>query len=158
MSNKTKGLPADTISSFLDGLEAKESSSKRTEKSAGPSRRDLEVALTVLLVDLAGSDQSFEQKEYYIIQNGLKRMFGTAKDEVKGLVNQAMLVLANLRGTSQFAKLLSENLEVQQKVALLEVIDGLIDSDGKEDGFEVYLRNKYAKLLGIRIIEAPNRH
>lgn len=120
-------------------------------------KKELELALTILLVDLASSDQSFDQQEYLIIAGGLRRMFGTSRDQVKSLVNQATLVLKNLRGNAKFGELLRDNLELTQKEVIMEIIEEIICSDGKEDGFEIYLRHKLAGLLGITISERkPN--
>src|SRR5436190_22958679 len=72
--------------------------------------KELELALTVILVDLASCDQHFDPAEYQIILSGLRRMFGATREEVQSLVNQATLVLNNLRGTNRFVQLLKDNL------------------------------------------------
>jgi len=110
---------------------------------------DLELAFTVLLVDIASCDQNFEPNEYLIIGAGLRRLFGTSKDKVQSLVNQANTIMKNLRGTSRYAAFLRDNLDIQEKKAVMEVVDELIMSDGAEEGFERYLRTKLADLLGV---------
>lgn len=115
------------------------------------NKRDLEVALTVLLVDLAGCDQNFDMQEYNLIQNGLRRVFGTSKTEVTALINQANLTLKNLRGSSRFATLLKDSLDAQQRAVIMEVVEDVIHADGVEDGFETYLRHKFASLLGVEL-------
>ncbi|MBX7143908.1 MAG: TerB family tellurite resistance protein [Oligoflexia bacterium] len=125
-----------------------------TRKSAtktGLKKNDLELALAVLLVDLASCDQNFEMREYNIIQNGLRRIFGTTKDEVTKLINQANTTLKNLRGSSRFAAQLKENLDENARKAIFEVIEEVIAADGVEDGFETYMRHKFADLLGITL-------
>lgn len=114
-------------------------------------KQDLELALAVLLVDLASCDQNFEMREYNIIQNGLKRIFGTTKDEVSKLINQANNTLKNLRGTSRFATELKDNLDPQARQAIFQVIEEVIAADGVEDGFETYMRHKFADLLSVEI-------
>jgi uncharacterized tellurite resistance protein B-like protein len=117
--------------------------------SAKTPKKDLELAMTVLLVDLAACDQHFDIQEYNIIQNGLRRVFGTSKAEVTALINQANQTLKNLRGSGRFASMLKENLDQTQRAAVMEVIEDVISADGVEDGFEIYLRHKFADLLGI---------
>lgn len=112
------------------------------------SKIDLEIALTVLLVDLASCDQNFDQQEYLIISKALKEMFGTSKSEVSSLVNQAELVLKNYRGTSTFIETLRDNLDKDEKSAVICIIDDIIAADGVEDGFETYLRAKFTDMLG----------
>ena len=121
------------------------SRSKRRAK-----QKELELALTVILVDLASCDENFEQREYIAISNGLRRLFGDSKD-LKMMVNRAQLALSNLRGTQNFAELLRENLSEEERKIVAEVIEDVIGADGVEDGFEQYLRLKYAKLLNIPI-------
>ena len=119
------------------------------KRGSAKARSELELALTVLLVELASADQSFEQSEYQLIANGLKSLFGTPKSEIQALVNQANNILANLRGTSRFAELLRDNLTEVQRQAVVDIINEMIAADGREDGFEVYLRNKIATILGF---------
>lgn len=122
---------------------------KKFDRGNGVSVRDLEVALTVLLVDLASCDQNFDQQEYNVITHGLMEIFGTSKDEVSALVNQANMVIANMRGTSRFAETLKQNLSSEEKESVLAIIDQIIHVDGEEDGFETYLRAKFVEILGI---------
>lgn len=131
------------------GLSGQPGGSQRGNKSK--TRSELELALTVLLVELASADQSFEQSEYQLIASGLKSLFGTPKSEIQALVNQANTILANLRGTSRFAELLRDNLNEIQRQAVLDIVNDMIAADGREDGFEVYLRNKLAGILGLEV-------
>lgn len=118
--------------------------------------KELELALTVLLVELASCDQNFEPQEYNILQTGLRRLFGTSKDKVQALVNQATIVLRNLRGTSRFASQLKEHLDVKQREAIMDIVNDIIGVDGLEDGFEIYTRNKIAAILDVPAISAKS--
>ncbi len=143
------------LKSIVQNIFEKEQETKEREKAfadaseSGIDRSQLELALTVLLVDLASCDQDFDPKEYQVISSGLRRIFGTSKTEISGLVNQANLQLANLRGVSKFTELLRENLSLDERKAIMEVIEDVISADGQEEDFEVYLRTKLSDLLGI---------
>lgn len=128
----------------------------RKNRQSRISKRELELALSVLLVDLAGCDQTFDVQEYNLIQTGMRRVFGTTKTEVTALINQANQTLKNLRGTSRFAAMLKENLEPQERKIIMEVIEDVISADGTEDGFETYLRHKFADLLGVELPTTPS--
>ena len=119
-------------------------------RRGGHSRTELELAVVVLLVDLASCDQNFDPQEYEVIVNGLRRLFGTQRHEVRALVNQANLLLSSLRGPAKFAELLAKALSVEQKNQVMEVIDECIMADSIEDGYETYLRHKFAEMLGIK--------
>lgn len=118
------------------------------------SKEKLEIALAVILVDLASCDQNFDNHEYHAICEGMRRVLGTSKTEVGALVQRAQIAIANLRGTSNFATLLRDNLSDDARSSIWEVIEELISADGVQDGFELYLRNKYAELLGIELATA----
>lgn len=123
---------------------------KSLKSNKGPSKHDLELAVSVLLVDLASCDQNFDQQEYEVIVNGLRRLFGTQRTEVRALINEANTLLAGLRGPTRFAELLREHLPPEQKVAIMDIIDQTIAADNTEDGFETYLRHKFAEMLGMK--------
>ena len=122
-----------------------------TSKNVKRKDSDIQFAVTVLLVDLASCDQNFDAQEYETICVGLKRLFGTTPAQVKDLVHQAKLTLGNLRGLERFANLLREHLSEDEKVKVFEVIDEVIKADGVEDGFEIFLRMKFASMLGVKI-------
>lgn len=110
---------------------------------------ELALALTVILVEIASSDQNFEMREYTSIQEGLKSIFGTSKSDSQVLINQATTILANLRGSSRYAELLRESLSEPERLSILRIVDDLINADGRQDGFELYLRQRLTKALGL---------
>ena len=112
--------------------------------------RNIELAVAILLVDLASIDQNFDMEEFSVIRDGLNRIFGTTGDEVSKLVNQATLVLRNLRGTSKFAEVLRDSLSNEDKKEIINLIDQVIAADSKMDDYEVYLKHKFADLLGLK--------
>jgi len=118
-------------------------------KRSRVSKADLEFALTILLVELASSDEGFAQAEYNCIMVGMKRVFGTDRFAVQQHINRAVVTLQNLRGTSDYAKLLKENLDRPRLEAVLQAVDDVINADGVQDGFEIYHRQRFARLLGI---------
>ncbi|MBX7137761.1 MAG: TerB family tellurite resistance protein [Oligoflexia bacterium] len=118
-------------------------------KRAGVKKSDLELALAVMLVDLASCDEHFDQREFECIVGGMYRMFGTPRTEVTALINQAKLEMTNLRGPSKFVELLRDNLDLKQRNMILEIVDETIAADNVQDGFEIYLRDKFAQMLGL---------
>lgn len=122
---------------------------KGKPSKGGKNQREVELAAIVLLVDVASADQNFDNKEYQAISDGMRRAFGTTKEQVAALVQEAKTALANLRGASKYADLLRENLEPKERQAVFELIEEVIAADGQVAGFEEYLRQKFAKLLGI---------
>ena len=141
----------DTVSQLLaqqkDNLKTAKQDRKRFKGDV--SQRELELAVTVLLVDLAASDQDFDPTEYQVIVHGLMRLFGTKKHEVSALVNQAQTALRNMRGIGRFGATIKDNLSVEERLKIMEVIEDVIGADGIEDDYETYLREKLRDLLGL---------
>ncbi len=150
MSHNSNRVLSHTIDSIFQNQGVKQFSRKSAKTACRAKKKDLELALTVLLVDLACCDQNFDQQEYQIIISGLQRIFGTGKHEIQALVNQANIALANLRGVGRFAGLLNESLSDEQKQQVMDIIDEIIHIDGEVDGFEVYLHHKLATMLGMQ--------
>lgn len=113
------------------------------------SQAELELAVTVIMVDIANSDQDFCANEYAIIQNSMRRLFNTDKTRVMKLVAEAKQLIANMRGATSYRELLRDALDDQQKHAVLECVRDLIDADGSQDGFEVYLKQRLRATLGL---------
>lgn len=149
-SKITNGV-IDRVFSNVGGWSEKGKFIKPQNKNA--RKAELELALTVLLVDLAWSDQDFDHREYQVIVEGLHKMFGTNSIQVKSLVNQAILILKDLRGTNHYGSLLRNKLKEKQRLAIMEIVDEVIAADGKEDGFEIYIRKKISDVLGINVAE-----
>lgn len=154
MNSDTSATPED----FKDAIHKlllekhfgiEEATNKQRKHTPTATTNQLELALTVLLVDLASSDQTFDQQEYTVIVYGLMRLFGTQKHDVSTLVNQAQNQLRNMRGIERFGSLLKDNLSIDQREAIMEIVEDLIHSDGEVDEFEVYLRHKLMGLLGV---------
>lgn len=122
---------------------------KQNKKITKVPVADLELAVTVLLVDLASVDQNFDQAEYNIIIHGLMRMFGTAKHQGSALINQAQNVLRSMRGVKRFGEQIKENLSQSERQSVMEIIDDIIKADGVVDDYEIFLRHKFQKLLGL---------
>jgi uncharacterized tellurite resistance protein B-like protein len=113
------------------------------------TRGQIELAVVVLLVELASSDDGFEQKEYNIILQSMTRVFNTNRDTTQRYINQALTILQNLRGTSEYATLLKDHLTSVELNMVGQCIDDVMNADGVQDGFEIYHRRRIRDLLGL---------
>jgi uncharacterized tellurite resistance protein B-like protein len=118
-------------------------------RSNTATQQQLELALAVLLVELASSDEGFAQKEYQVIILALNRVFGVPRDRAQRHINEAVTVLKNLRSTSEYALRLREHLSQDEIMLVSRCIDDVMDADGVQDGFEIYHRRRFRELLGI---------
>jgi uncharacterized tellurite resistance protein B-like protein len=122
-------------------------------KKNSASQQQLELALAVLLVELASSDEGFAQKEYQVIIMALHRVFGVARDRAQRHINEAVTILKNLRSTSKYALRLREHLTSKELTLVARCIDDVMDADGVQDGFEIYHRTRFRELLGIQAVD-----
>lgn len=145
MTNIFKKAISEIISN--EKIQAAELTNQEVAKKA--SIQELEIALVVILVDLSYADQNFTQDEHNEIISLLAKNFQFTPAKTKHLIGQAKLTIANLRGTENFAKLLCENLNEEQRKKVLDIIHSIIVADNTIDPFETYLEGKYQKLLGL---------
>ena len=124
MNNKPGNVLQNTIQSVFENDGLNKFTNRGKNRKCTGAKRELELALTVLLVDLASCDQNFDQQEYALIVSALQRMFGTPRQEIQALVNQANMALANLRGVNQFATLLNEQLSHEKNFQRLQIVNG----------------------------------
>ena len=111
----------------------------------------IELAVAVLLVDLAMIDQEFDSREYKYISATFKELYGLQDEDIANLIKQSKNYLAQMRGTSTFASYLKDNVPEEQRVQIGKAISGIIKVDGVEDGFEIYFKNKISALLEVPI-------
>jgi uncharacterized tellurite resistance protein B-like protein len=138
-----------SIEEAIAKKEAKRAEARKQSKieASKAVQHELEYALTVLLVELASSDQNFDQEEYHTICLSLQRVFDTDRTKAREFINRATVSLAQVRGTTSYAKTLRDNLPLEQREAIIDVIEELIAADGQMDPFEVYHRNRIKHIL-----------
>jgi len=120
---------------------------KKVPASTRAPIQELEFALTVLLVELASSDENFDQEEYHTITMSLQRVLDTDRAKAKEYINRASVSLSQVRGTTSYARLLSENLSLDERRMVTDIIDELISADGQQDPFEIYHKNRIRHIL-----------
>ena len=155
MSDRRTELPLPSPKAKNPRADAAPRPSKPIKPRA--TARELELALVVVLVDLALADGIFDPREKEIIYHGVESRFGSSRAEVIDLINQATVILNGLRGSSRYTTILRENLDLNKRVEVVHLINDLIAADGKEEGLETYLRERYAKALGVtvKVVEVP---
>lgn len=123
--------------------------SNRADKLKTVTNNDLHLAVVVILVDLASTDSNFDSREYMTICVGMQRLFGISQSAVSALISQANQILTTMRGVDRFATLLKEQIDIEKRKQIMQVIDNVIAADGHTDDFEIYLKHKFGSLLGL---------
>lgn len=124
-------------------------------KSASKKRNlnDITLSTTVILVEVAASDEAFQLSEYDTIAEGLRQLYGTGREDAKKYINQALILRSSLTGNSRHLELLRDALSDEEKLRVARVIDEIISADGQEDPYEIFLRQRYRRALGISEIK-----
>ena len=109
----------------------------------------IDLAWTVLLVDMASIDNDFSPRESYFIKQKLKEHLGVGYDEAVALVERASKLVQSDKSLDGFGKYLRDHLSLSKRKELLAVMDELIDEDQVDHPFEADLRKRFIKRLGL---------
>lgn len=150
MADSKNRITGNTFEKILASGDPSQPIKTETKETSSIRKDELELAATVILVDIACSDGHFDPPEYEVISDGLRRLFGTTKDRVKSLVNQSQQILGGLRGTSAYIAKIRDNMSESDREAVFAVVEDLSAADGEEDPFEIYLKNKLKAALGLK--------
>lgn len=111
---------------------------------------ELRIAACALLLELAHADEAFTAEEREHLERTVGCQYGLDRRETEDL-----LLVSDWRrrladdDVTQFSRLVAEHYSVEQKVALVEVMWGLVRADGRSEFLEVRLVNQVAGLLGL---------
>ncbi len=145
-------MAESSYSEMLDPLRQFIRQRRSVEISRTPAESphdEIQLAATALLLELAYADGEFSAPERAHIESALSRHFNLELQSV-----QELLVLADGERRKavdhfQFTRMISEHLDVGQRVVLAEVMYGVILADGRVDDAESVLLRKLANLLDV---------
>ena len=137
------------LSGKRSGLSKEEEMLKEALSEDNPDEFKLPLAYAFLLVDLALVDHQFHKREYAIIFKKLEQILGLSEEEIRNLIDHASSLIGAQRSSSAYAEYLREKLSSEKRQELMGVIEEMIAADGREEGFELYLRERYSELLGL---------
>lgn len=138
---------------MLEALKSFFRSSMMPEEEPEPENRDREVRLAAcaLLLELAHVDDDFSADERRHLKRAIRRHFGLDKEQADELLRYAERARQTATDLFQFTNLIRENYSLGQKMVLVEVMWGLVYSDGKLSNREDYLMRKVSHLLGLKM-------
>ena len=133
----------DAIKSFFGSSMAPD-----PQQEAVPEE-DIRLAACALLLELAHADEDFTEDEAQHLEGAIRRQYGLDQDQAAALIGLAERERANAVDLWQFTKLIKENYSLGQKMVLVEVMWGLVYSDGDLSNREEHVMRKVCKLLDI---------
>jgi uncharacterized tellurite resistance protein B-like protein len=115
--------------------------------SSSPDR--VQLAACALLLELAHADDEFSPEERRHIEGTLTRHFGLDEATSQELLRLAETERAQSLDHFQFTRLLVAEYDLKQKMALAEVMWGVILADGHLSDRETHLVRKLASLMQL---------
>ena len=118
------------------------------DPAADPGHK-LQLAAGALLLELAHADDEFSLEERRHIETTIARHFALDEAEVAELLRLAEAERAQSLDHFQFTRLIAAEYDIRQKVALAELMWGVILADGTLADRETHLLRKMASLMQL---------
>ncbi len=110
---------------------------------------DVRLAACALLIELAYADDEFTEDERRHLTSAVRRQYGLDEANADALIDLAELARREAVDLYQFTKLIKANYSLGQKMVLMEVMWGLVYSDGDLSSDEEILLRKVCHLLDV---------
>src|SRR5918992_6259695 len=123
--------------------------SQAAEAPATSGPRPVELAACALLLELAHADGEFTPEEQQHIERTLMRHFGLEQGSGAELLRLAEAERAQSLDHFQFTRLIAAEYDLAQKMALAEIMWGVILADGRLSDHEAHLVRKLASLMQL---------
>lgn len=130
------------LTDFLSSIVAPASAEGRPEHT-------LQLATAVLLIEVMRSDADNTEEEQTAILNILKERFGLTDAEVAQLAELGHRTAAAANDLHQFTSLINRELELLEKLRIVEYLWQVVYADGKISAHENHLMRRLVDLLHI---------
>ncbi len=133
----------DAIKSFFSATMEPESPEQEVAEP------DVRLAACALLIEIAHADEEFTEDEEQHLLSAVRRQYGLEEDEADQLLELAEQARVSAVDLWQFTKLIKQNYSLGQKMVLVEVMWGLVYSDGQLSSHEEALMRRVCHLLDL---------
>ncbi|MEX0964987.1 MAG: TerB family tellurite resistance protein [Pseudohongiellaceae bacterium] len=135
----------ESIKSFFD----KKISIEASAQSTDPSLSKIDLTCAALLIEVMNSDHEFDEREHQEILAVLKQSYSVADEDLKELTKLAKDEARDATSLYEFTRLINDNFDAQQKVALIENMWRIAFSDERLDKYEDHLIRKISDLIYV---------
>ena len=133
----------DAIKSFYDATMEPESPEQEVAEP------DVRLAACALLIEIAHADDEFTEDESQHLLSAVRRQYGLDPGKAEKLLELAERARVDAVDLWQFTKLIKRNYSLGQKMVLVEVMWGLVYSDGELSSHEESLMRRVCHLLDL---------
>lgn len=135
------------IESIKSFFETKLTKKEEEAPSAGMNRIDL--ACAALLVEVMNSDHELDDREHQEFMAVLQQSYDIEESDLEELTQLAKDEAFEATSLYEFTKLINDNYDYQQKVALIENMWRIAFSDERLDKYEDHLIRKVSELIYV---------
>jgi len=121
----------------------------KDEAAAGPRQDRLQLAVAVLLLEMAHADRELAPLEEKLVGDLLRRRFGLDDTGVAELIASAEKKRTESFDLHQFTRLINEHFTPEEKLEVMEGLWRLVYADGELDRYEDALARQLAGLLHL---------
>lgn len=108
------------------------------------------LAAAMTLLEVAWADHELEATELQLIQDALETLYGISQDQSESIVDQARRQHDESTSIHPFTRELNENLNLNEKHALLVELWRMNNFDGSDFHYEESVIRKVSELLYMR--------
>ncbi|HET9948478.1 MAG TPA: TerB family tellurite resistance protein [Longimicrobiales bacterium] len=123
--------------------------SPRTREDPDAGAKDIRLAACALLLELAHADDELSEEERRHLEDAVRRQFDLEPAEAERLLALAEKERTQAVDLWQFTSLIADGYTLGQKMVLVEIMWGLVYSDGKLAAHESRLMRKISNLLRL---------
>lgn len=109
----------------------------------------IDLACAALLVEVMNSDHELDEREHQEFMAVLQQSYNIEESDLEELVQLAKDEAFEATSLYEFTKLINDNYEYQQKVALIENMWRIAFSDERLDKYEDHLIRKVSELIYV---------
>ena len=120
---------------------------KTNEKKESSSKKNTEIALCALLLEVANCDDKFSEDEKKLITDIVKDKFNLEQEEADELIKTAEQERNRSIDLWHFTKLINDNYSNEEKFELMEMLWGVVFADSVLDQHEDHILHTLNKLL-----------
>jgi len=110
---------------------------------------EVRLAACALLIEIAHADEDFTEDERQHLVFAIRRQYGLNGEQAEELISLAEEAQATAVDLWQFTKLIKSTYSIGQKMVLVEVMWGLVYSDGELSSHEESLMRRVFGLLDL---------
>ena len=115
--------------------------------SSAPNKLDL--CCAALMIEVMNSDHELDEREQQEFMTVLKQSYRVAEEDLTELIELAKSEAHEATSLYQFTRLINDNYDMKQKIALIGNMWRIAFSDEKLDKYEDHLIRKISELIYV---------